>query len=100
MSTKTDNHININNLVTFVAWLILIVGIIGGLVIAFTKVETEGYYYTREEYSAINMGIGFATIVSSLFIFSVCNWMVQHLEYQHNQLYFLKLLIEKQEEMK
>lgn len=100
MSTKTDNHISINNLVTFVAWLILIVGIIGGLVIAFTKVETEGYYYTREEYSAINMGIGFATIVSSLFIFSVSNWMVQHLEYQHNQLYFLKLLIEKQEEMK
>lgn len=95
MNSKMDNHSSANNLVTFVAWLILVVGIIGGLIIAFTKAETTGYYYTREEYSVLNIGIGFATIISSIFIFAICNWMVKHLECQQNQLYYLQVITER-----
>lgn len=100
---KFESESKLNMVLTFVGWLILVLGIIGGLIIAFTKVENESYYYTREVYSSLNMGIGITMIILSVLMWCVCLFMVRHLEMQEEtlikqkeQLFYLQVLTEKE----
>lgn len=87
---------NFKSITKFLSATIFFVGLIGGLIIMFTQVET-GAYYTYEEYSVFNMCLGLAIMISNSFIASLAMLFVQHLENQEKQIFFLNVLAEKQE---
>lgn len=58
--------------------VILIFGILGGVIIMFTRVETG--FYKNMEFSTTNIIIGLATIISSVFWWIMCNWFSEMLE--------------------
>lgn len=74
-----------------VIWaIILCVGIIGGVVLIFTRIEVDGYFGTYKEFSGLNIGYGIATILFSVLIYTFCDWMGEMLENSKLQTLLLK----------
>lgn len=56
---------------------VLVFGIIGGIILVFTRVET-GFYHDME-FTMTNVMLGLTTIISSVFWWIICNWLSEML---------------------
>lgn len=69
----------------------LVLGIIGGIILIFTKVE--GSY--RSEFSSLNISLGISAILSSTLIYSFCHWMAWMLAYSRERVGLLNEVIDE-----
>lgn len=81
-------------IIKIISWIILVVGSIGSLIVMFTKVPTS-LYSTTKEFSILNFSIGVSGILVFIFIWSFGYFMVNHLQNQEDQLYYLRDLNDK-----
>lgn len=80
--------------------VVLSLGIIGGIIIIFTKVPVVSMYYTSEEYSITNIIYGISSILGSTFIWTFCNWLSEILHNSYQMLERFNLLSLKLEDEK
>ena len=76
-----------------VGTIILCVGIVCGLALMVTPVETVGYFGTDEEFSVLNFAYGIVTILFSVLIYTACDWMGEMLGNSRLQTLLLKKMI-------
>lgn len=60
--------------------VILITGMIGGVLLMVSKSYSTIYYGNPESISLVNLILGTFTIVISVFLYAVCEWMIKMLQ--------------------
>lgn len=65
--------------------VILITGIIGGVLLMVSKSYFTIYYGNPESISLMNLILGTFTIVISVFLYAVCEWMIKILNNSNKQ---------------
>ena len=80
--------------IKIVSWSIFVTGVVSSITLIFTKVPTS-VFSTTKEFSSLNFLIGIIGIFISSFIWCLGHFMVNHLENQEDQLYYLKELDSK-----
>lgn len=67
---------------------ILVFGIIGGIILIFTK-EQSGMYISSRSFSTTNIILGLVGIISSVFSWIMCNWFSEMLENSNKKISLL-----------